>query len=155
LGNTECFEPPTSNIFTRRTLTGEFTVSNQLLMKKLDSLGLWSETMRQKIISQRGSIQNIQEIPDNVKKIFKTSWDISQKVLIDLAASRAPFIDQSQSLNLFLKNPTVSKVSSMHFYAWKKGLKTGIYYLRSQGAGHAQMFTIDQENNETCEMCSA
>lgn len=155
LGNTECFEPPTSNIFTRRTLSGEFMVVNLRLMKKLKELGLWSPELRQQIMRQRGSIQNIKSIPEKIKNIYKTSWDIKQKTLIDLAAGRAPFIDQSQSLNLFLENPSVSKLNAMHMYSWKKGLKTGIYYLRTKGAAHAQMFTIEQEEEPACVMCSA
>ena len=131
---------------------------NLRLIKKLTQLNLWNTQLREKLIQNRGSIQNLKEIPEDVRSIFKTSWDLSQKSLIDLAAARAPFIDQSQSLNLFLENPTAAKINAMHMYSWKKGLKTGIYYLRSKGAAHAQMFTVGQESKEespVCDMCSA
>ena len=158
LGNTECFEPLSSNVFSRRTLMGEFIVSNKILVSKLQKLGLWTEEVQQQLMADRGSIQKIECIPDNIKKVFKTVWEISQKVLIDMAADRGPFVDQSQSLNLFLKSPEFNQVSSMHFYAWKKGLKTGIYYLRSQGAAHAEMFSVGSQfatQEQECEMCSA
>jgi ribonucleoside-diphosphate reductase alpha chain len=144
LGNNECFEPYTSNIYTRRTLSGEFIVANKHLMKDLISLGLWSETMRQKLISTNGSVQTIPEIPQNIKDIYKTVWEISQKAIIDMSADRGAYICQSQSLNIHLTNPNFGKLTSMHFYAWKKGLKTGMYYLRSTAAADAIKFTLDK-----------
>ncbi|MFM8849839.1 MAG: ribonucleoside-diphosphate reductase subunit alpha [Cytophagales bacterium] len=144
LGNNECFEPYTSNIYTRRTLSGEFIIANKHLMKDLIGLGLWSETMRQKLISTNGSVQSIPEIPQNIKDIYKTVWEISQKAIIDMSADRGAYICQSQSLNIHLTNPNFGKLTSMHFYAWKKGLKTGMYYLRSNAAADAIKFTLDK-----------
>lgn len=144
LGNNECFEPYTSNIYARRTLSGEFIVVNKHLMKDLMSQGLWSETMRQKLIAANGSVQGIPEIPQNIKDIYKTVWEISQKAIIDMSADRGAFICQSQSLNIHLTNPNFGKLTSMHFYAWKKGLKTGMYYLRSNAAADAIKFTLDK-----------
>jgi len=144
LGNNECFEPYTSNIYTRRTLSGEFIIANKHLMKDLMSLGLWSENMRQKLISTNGSVQPIAEIPQNIKDIYKTVWEISQKAIIDMSADRGAFICQSQSLNIHITNPNFGKLTSMHFYAWKKGLKTGMYYLRSTAAADAIKFTLDK-----------
>ncbi|HTH58018.1 MAG TPA: ribonucleoside-diphosphate reductase subunit alpha [Cyclobacteriaceae bacterium] len=144
LGNNECFEPYTSNIYTRRTLSGEFIIANKHLMKDLISAGLWSETMRQKLIAANGSVQDIAEIPQNIKDIYKTVWEISQKAIIDMSADRGAFICQSQSLNIHLTNPNFGKLTSMHFYAWKKGLKTGMYYLRSTAAADAIKFTLDK-----------
>lgn len=144
LGNNECFEPYTSNIYTRRTLSGEFIVVNKHLMKDLIDLGLWSETMRQKLIATNGSIQAIPEIPQHIKDIYKTVWEISQKAIIDMSADRGAYICQSQSLNIHLKDPNFGKLTSMHFYAWKKGLKTGMYYLRSTAAADAIKFTLDK-----------
>ena len=144
LGNNECFEPYTSNIYTRRTLSGEFIIANKHLMKDLISLGLWSETMRQKLISTNGSVQSIPEIPQHIKDIYKTVWEISQKTIIDMSAERGAFICQSQSLNIHITNPNFGKLTSMHFYAWKKGLKTGMYYLRSTAAADAIKFTLDK-----------
>jgi len=144
LGNNECFEPYTSNIYTRRTLSGEFIIANKHLMKDLISLGLWSETMRQKLISTNGSVQSIPEIPQHIKDIYKTVWEISQKTIIDMSADRGAFICQSQSLNIHITNPNFGKLTSMHFYAWKKGLKTGMYYLRSTAAADAIKFTLDK-----------
>jgi ribonucleoside-diphosphate reductase alpha subunit len=144
LGNNECFEPYTSNIYTRRTLSGEFIIANKHLMKDLMSIGLWSETMRQKLIAANGSVQNIPEIPQNIKDIYKTVWEISQKSIIDMSADRGAYICQSQSLNIHLTNPNFGKLTSMHFYAWKKGLKTGMYYLRSNAAADAIKFTLDK-----------
>ncbi|HEY5919396.1 MAG TPA: ribonucleoside-diphosphate reductase subunit alpha [Chryseolinea sp.] len=144
LGNNECFEPYTSNIYTRRTLSGEFIIANKHLMKDLMNLGLWSETMRQKLIAANGSIQSIPEIPQNIKDIYKTVWEISQKSIIDMSADRGAFICQSQSLNIHITNPNFGKLTSMHFYAWKKGLKTGMYYLRSTAAADAIKFTLDK-----------
>jgi ribonucleotide reductase alpha subunit len=154
LGNNECIEPYTTNIYLRRTLAGEFVVVNKHLVSKLQELDLWSADMKNKMIAAGGSIQNIPEIPDDVKKLYKTVWEISQKVIIDMARDRGCFIDQSQSLNLFMENPTVPKLSSMHMYAWKSGLKTGIYYLRSKAKSRAIQFTIDP-SKQSCETCSA
>jgi ribonucleoside-diphosphate reductase alpha subunit len=144
LGNNECFEPYTSNIYTRRTLSGEFIVANKHLMKDLISLGLWSENMRQKLIATNGSVQPIAEIPQNIKDIYKTVWEISQKSIIDMSADRGAFICQSQSLNIHLTDANFGKLTSMHFYAWKKGLKTGMYYLRTNAAADAIKFTLDK-----------
>lgn len=144
LGNNECFEPYTSNIYTRRTLSGEFIIANKHLMKDLMNIGLWSETMRQKLIAANGSIQNIPEIPQNIKDIYRTVWEISQKAIIDMSADRGAYICQSQSLNIHLTNPNFGKLTSMHFYAWKKGLKTGMYYLRTNAAADAIKFTLDK-----------
>ncbi len=143
LGNNECFEPFTSNMYMRRVLSGEFPVVNKYLLKDLVELGLWSNEMKQVIMANNGSIQNIPQIPDNLKAIYKTVWEIKQKDLIDMAADRGAFIDQSQSLNIFMESPNFAKMSSMHFYAWKKGLKTGMYYLRSKPAVDAVKFTVD------------
>ncbi|MFZ9980931.1 MAG: ribonucleoside-diphosphate reductase subunit alpha [Cyclobacteriaceae bacterium] len=144
LGNNECFEPYTSNLYTRRTLSGDFILVNKHLMKDLMAEGLWNESMRQKLIASNGSVQNIAEIPQNLKEIYKTVWEISQKAIIDMAADRGAFICQSQSLNIHIKDPNFGKMTSMHFYAWKKGLKTGMYYLRSTAAADAIKFTLDK-----------
>jgi ribonucleoside-diphosphate reductase alpha chain len=144
LGNNECFEPYTSNIYTRRTLSGEFIIANKHLMRDLMNLGLWSETMRQKLIAANGSVQSIPEIPQNVKDIYRTVWEISQKSIIDMSADRGAYICQSQSLNIHITNPNFGKLTSKHFYAWKKGLKTGMYYLRSTAAADAIKFTLDK-----------
>lgn len=146
LGNNECFEPYTSNIYTRRTLSGEFIVVNKHLLKDLVKLGIWNNALKQKIIAANGSIQNIAEIPQEIKDLYKTVWEIKQKVIIDMAADRGAFIDQSQSLNLFMENPTLSRITSMHFYAWEKGLKTGMYYLRTKAATDAVKFTVEKEH---------
>lgn len=145
LGFNECIEPFTSNIYTRRTLAGEFIVINRYLMKDLEKLGLWSEMMKQQIIARNGSVQGIDQIPESIQKLYKTSWEIKQKTLIDMAAARGAFICQSQSLNLFVADPNYAKLTSMHFYAWRKGLKTGLYYLRTRAPVMAQKFTIDPE----------
>jgi ribonucleoside-diphosphate reductase alpha subunit len=150
LGNNECIEPFTSNLYTRRVLAGEFVVINEYLVDRLVSLGLWNADVRSQIIAQNGSIQGIQEIPQEVRDLYKTSWEIPMKTLINLAADRSPFICQSQSLNLFVAEPSYSKISSMHFYAWKKGLKTGCYYLRTKAVAKAQQFTV-----EPCLTCTA
>ena len=173
LGFNECFEPFTSNIYTRRTLAGEFIVINKYLMRDLEKQGLWSEMMKQQIIARNGSIQGIDQIPEETQKLYKTSWEIKQKILIDMAAARGAFICQSQSLNLFVADPNYAKLTSMHFYAWKKGLKTGLYYLRTRAPVMAQKFTIDPElqreaakseqmrlirknaTEEECTMCSS
>jgi ribonucleoside-diphosphate reductase alpha subunit len=144
LGNNECFEPYTSNLYSRRTLSGDFILVNKHLMKDLIALGLWNENMRQKLIGSNGSVQKIAEIPQNLKDIYKTVWEISQKVIIDMAADRGAFICQSQSLNIHITDPNFGKLTSMHFYAWKKGLKTGMYYLRSTSAVDAIKFTHDK-----------
>jgi ribonucleoside-diphosphate reductase alpha chain len=143
LGYTECFEPMTTNIYARRTLAGEFVVINRYLMEDLMSRGLWSQEMKQKIIGLNGSIQGLLEIPDDIQALYKTGWEIKQRTLIDMAAARGPFICQSQSLNLFLENPNYAKLTSMHFYGWKAGLKTGCYYLRTKAPVMAQKFTVD------------
>jgi len=143
LGYTECFEPFTSNMYTRRVLAGEFTVINKYLVKELLGLGLWTEGMKQAIVMRKGSVQGIPAIPEDVQARYKTAWEIPQKTLIDMAAARGAFICQSQSLNLFMADPTISKLTSMHFYAWKTGLKTGCYYLRTKAPVAAQQFTVD------------
>ncbi|WP_039359773.1 ribonucleoside-diphosphate reductase subunit alpha, partial [Candidatus Protochlamydia amoebophila] len=145
LGNNECFEPYTSNLYTRRVLSGEFIVVNKHLMRDLVKRELWNEEMKQRILAANGSIQGIEEIPSEIKELYKTVWEIKQKALIDMAADRGPFICQSQSLNLFVESPTFAKLSSMHFYAWKKGLKTGMYYLRIKAAAEAIKFTVNQK----------
>ncbi|EPB85886.1 ribonucleoside-diphosphate reductase large chain [Mucor circinelloides 1006PhL] len=144
LGNNECFEPYTSNIYTRRVQSGEFQVVNQYLLNDLVKLGLWNDNVKNMMIAHGGSIQEIPNIPDDLKKLYKTVWEISQRTIIDMAADRAAFIDQSQSMNLFSAEPNYGKLTSMHFYAWKKGLKTGMYYLRSRPAVEAIKFTVDQ-----------
>lgn len=144
LGNNECFEPYTSNIYTRRVLAGEFQVVCPWLLRELVDLGLWDDNMKNMIIAHNGSIQNIPNIPDDTKAIYKTVWEISQKKVLDLAADRGAFICQSQSLNVHLQAPTMGQLTSMHFYGWKKGLKTGMYYLRTRPAAQAIQFTVDQ-----------
>jgi len=145
LGNNECFEPYTSNIYNRRVLSGEFVVVNKHLLKDLMGLGLWNDSMKQRIIAANGSVQNIDEIPANLKEIYKTVWEIKQRTIIDMSADRGAFICQSQSLNLFVEQPNFAKLSSMHFYTWKKGLKTGMYYLRTKAATDAIKFTVDTD----------
>lgn len=176
LGNNECFEPYTSNIYTRRVLSGEFIIVNKHLLKDLVKEGLWNMDMRQKIMAANGSIQNIPEIPARLKELYKTAWEISQKAILDQAADRGAYICQSQSLNIFMEQANFGKLTSMHFYGWEKGLKTGMYYLRTKAATDAIKFTIDKsvveepssktqeeqqaaiacslENPENCEMCS-
>ncbi|HLU87052.1 MAG TPA: ribonucleoside-diphosphate reductase subunit alpha, partial [Taishania sp.] len=176
LGNNECFEPYTSNIYTRRVLSGEFIIVNKHLLKDLVKEGLWNKEMRQKIMASNGSIQNINEIPQRLKDLYKTAWEISQKAIIDQAADRGAYICQSQSLNIFMENANFGKLTSMHFYGWEKGLKTGMYYLRTKAATDAIKFTIDKnvvqevktttieeqqaaiacslDNPDACEMCS-
>jgi ribonucleoside-diphosphate reductase alpha chain len=146
LGNNECFEPYTSNIYTRRVLSGEFVIVNKHLLKDLVQLGLWDNSMKNKIIAANGSVQNIPEIPAHIKELYKTVWEIKQRNLIDMAADRGAYICQSQSLNLFVDSPSGSKLTSMHFYAWKKGLKTGMYYLRTQAATQAVQFTVEKQS---------
>merc|ERR1712244_114464 len=145
LGNNECFEPYTSNVYVRRTLAGEFVCINDHLLRDLIKLGIWNPLLKDKLIAANGSVQNIQEIPDDLKLIYKTVWEISQKKLINMAADRGHFIDQSQSFNIHMNNPNFGKLTSMHFYGWKKGLKTGMYYLRTKAATDAIKFTVDQE----------
>jgi len=145
LGNNECFEPYTSNIYLRRVLSGEFIVVNKHLLKDLIELGVWNDQMKNKIIQSNGSIQNFDEIPHDIKDLYKTVWEISQKVIIDMSADRGAYICQSQSLNIHIPDPNFGKLTSMHFYAWKKGLKTGMYYLRSKAAADAIKFTVDKE----------
>lgn len=179
LGNNECFEPYTSNIYTRRVLSGEFIVVNKHLLRDLTKLGLWDEDMKNRLIAANGSIQNINEIPDNLKLLYRTAWEISMRSILDMAADRGAYICQSQSLNVFMENVNNAKLTSMHFHAWKKGLKTGMYYLRTKAAADAIKFTIDKkykegndagkapeltheeqvamcsiENGSDCEMCS-
>ncbi len=144
LGNNECFEPYTTNIYSRRTLAGEFIVVNKHLLKDLVNLGLWNDGLKNKLMSTSGSVQNIDEIPDNLKALYKTAWEISQRVVIDMAADRGAYICQSQSLNIFMENANFGKLTSMHFYAWEKGLKTGMYYLRTKAAADAIKFTVDK-----------
>ena len=167
LGNTECFEPYTSNIFTRRTLAGDFMLINQYLQQELIEMGIWDDTMKHWIISNRGSITPIPGIPKEMKDRYKTAWEMSQKALIDQAADRGAYICQSQSLNLFMNEPNHKKIGSMHMYSWKKGLKTGQYYLRTRPKAHAQQFTVDpdmlkklrsmevKDEDEECLMCGS
>jgi ribonucleoside-diphosphate reductase alpha chain len=176
LGNNECFEPYTSNIYTRRVLSGEFIIVNKHLLKDLVKLNLWDVNMKNKLMASNGSIQNIDEIPQDIKDLYKTAWEISQKVIIDQAADRGAYICQSQSLNLFMENANFAKLTSMHFYGWKAGLKTGMYYLRTKAATDAIKFTLDKtataapvakteeermaeiacslDDPDSCEMCS-
>ena len=148
LGNNECFEPYTSNIYTRRTLSGEFIVVNKHLLRDLTKLDLWDDDMKNRLIAANGSIQNIPEIPENLKVLYRTAWEISQKSILEMAADRGAYICQSQSLNIFMENVNNSKLTSMHFYAWKKGLKTGMYYLRTKAATDAIKFTVDKKYKE-------
>ena len=148
LGNNECFEPYTSNIYTRRTLSGEFIVVNKHLLRDLNKLGLWNEDMKNKLIAANGSVQHIDEVPENLKELYRTAWEISQKSILEMAADRGAFIDQSQSLNVFMENADFSKLTSMHFYGWKKGLKTGMYYLRTKAATDAIKFTVEKKYKE-------
>ena len=152
LGNNECFEPFTSNLYSRRVLAGDFMVINKYLVEDLVSRGLWTADVRTAIIANGGSIQTMLEIPEEIRELYKTAWEIPMKTLINMARDRAPFICQSQSLNLFIADPNYSKLSSMHFYAWKQGLKTGCYYLRTKAAVKAQQFTVEPS---ACVSCSA
>ena len=144
LGNNECFEPYTSNIYTRRVLSGEFIIVNKHLLRDLVKLGIWNDKLKNKLMASNGSIQNIDEIPENIKELYKTAWEISQKEILDMAADRGAYIDQSQSLNIFMENANFAKLTSMHFYGWKAGLKTGMYYLRTKSATDAIKFTLDK-----------
>ena len=170
LGNNECFEPYTSNIYTRRVLSGEFVIVNKHLLRDLVERNLWNDGMKNKLIAANGSVQNIKEIPQDLKDLYKTVWEIKQKSLIDMAADRGAYIDQSQSFNVHIQDPNFGKLTSMHFYSWKKGLKTGMYYLRSKAAADAIKFTVDQsqvteqnaaamacslDNPEECEACGS
>jgi ribonucleoside-diphosphate reductase alpha subunit len=166
LGNNEAFEPYTTNIYLRRTLAGEFVMINKHLVRDLQKLGLWSKQLKDGIIAANGSVQHIEGLPDQLKAVYRTAWEIPQKSLLDMAADRGAYIDQSQSLNIFMENPTMAKLSSMHMYGWKKGLKTGMYYLRTRAKAQPIKFTIDpaavkaatlacsRENPEACMMCS-
>ena len=145
LGNNECFEAFTSNLYVRRTLSGEFIVPNKHLIKDLISEGLWSLEMKDEILRHKGSIQNIDGIPERLKNLYKTTWEIKQKNVIDMAADRGVYIDQSQSMNIHMIDANSAKVSSMHFYGWRKGLKTGMYYLRTKAAVDAIQFTVEQK----------
>jgi ribonucleoside-diphosphate reductase alpha chain len=148
LGNNECFEPYTSNIYTRRVLAGEYIIVNKHLLKDLVNLGIWNEDLKNKVIAANGSVQNIAEIPDNLKALYKTAWELSQKAIIEMSAERGAFICQSQSLNVFMENPNFGKLTSMHFYAWERGLKTGMYYLRTKAATDAIKFTVEKKYTE-------
>ncbi|MDA8934333.1 ribonucleoside-diphosphate reductase subunit alpha [Flavobacteriales bacterium] len=151
LGNNECFEPYTSNIYTRRVLSGEFIIVNKHLLKDLVKLGLWNDELKNEILRTNGSIQNIENIPQNIKDLYKTVWELSMKDIIDMAGERGQFIDQSQSLNLFVENANLGKLTSMHFYAWKQGLKTGMYYLRTKSAVDAIKFTVQKQSKAQLE----
>ena len=145
LGNNESTEPFTSNMYNRRVLAGEFVVVNKHLLRDLTSRGLWTEKVRNRIIADNGSVQNVTDIPKDLRDIYKTVWEIPQRTILDMAADRAPFICQSQSLNVHLAEPNSKRLTSMHFYAWQKGLKTGMYYLRTRPKADAIKFTVDQE----------
>ena len=151
LGNNECFEPYTSNLYTRRVLSGEFIIVNKHLLKDLVNLNLWNEDMKHELMRSNGSIQDIKQIPDELKELYKTVWEMSMKDIIDMARHRGYFIDQSQSLNLFMEGATMSKLTSMHFYAWKSGLKTGMYYLRTKSAVDAIQFTLEKKDKAEVE----
>ena len=158
LGNNECFEPFTTNIYSRRVLAGEFIVVNNHLVRDLVALGLWNANIRQQLIADRGSVQNIRAIPGDIKELYRTVWEIKQRSLLDMAADRGAFVDQSQSLNVFLAEPTVAKLTSTHFHGWRLGLKTGMYYLRSLPKANAIQFTVDQEalsEARECDTCTA
>jgi ribonucleoside-diphosphate reductase alpha chain len=148
LGNNEAFEPFTSNIYTRRTLAGEFIVVNKHLVRELIELGLWSETLRQRLIAANGSVQPLADLPKDIKERYRTVWEMSMRDIIDMSADRGQFICQSQSLNLFVRDVTPAKLTSMHFYGWKKGLKTGMYYLRTEAAANAIQFTVVKDEKE-------
>ena len=173
LGNNECFEPYTSNIYTRRVLSGEFIVVNKHLLKDLIKLNLWNENMKDRLMESNGSIQGFEEIPEDIKQLYRTVWEVSQKSIIDMAADRGAYICQSQSMNIHMQDANFGKLTSMHFHAWKKGLKTGLYYLRTKAAADAIKFTIVKEeksmdkeeqqsamqcsidNQDDCEMCGS
>ena len=146
LGNNECFEPYTSNFYTRRTLSGEYIVVNKHLLEDLIRLGLWNQEMKEQLMASNGSVQHIHQIPQDLKELYKTAWEISQRSIIDMSADRGAYICQSQSLNLFLENATFGKLSSMHFHAWQRGLKTGMYYLRTKAAVDPIKFTLSEKH---------
>jgi len=166
MGNNEAFEPYTTNIYLRRTLAGEFVMLNKHLVKDLQKLGIWNQNLKNEIVRAGGSVQGLEGVPDTLKAIYRTVWEIPQKSIIDMAADRGAYIDQSQSLNIFMENPSLAKLSSMHLYGWKKGLKTGMYYLRTRAKARAQQVTVpvapteeqilacSRENPESCAMCS-
>ncbi|MFZ9680398.1 MAG: ribonucleoside-diphosphate reductase subunit alpha, partial [Bacteroidia bacterium] len=155
LGNNECFEPYTSNLYSRRVLSGEFVVVNKHLLRDLIDAGIWSLDLKNKIIAQNGSVQNIPEIPESLKALYKTAWEISQKTIIDMAAGRGAYICQSQSMNIFMPAANFAKLTSMHFYAWKAGLKTGMYYLRTKAAVNAVKFTLDSQQAQPVQVAQA
>jgi ribonucleoside-diphosphate reductase alpha chain len=166
LGYNECIEPITSNIYSRRTMAGEFILSNKYLMTELIGLGIWNERVKNSIIANNGSVQQIDAIPAEIREKYKTVWELPMKQVIDMAADRGAYICQSQSLNLWIEDPNYNTLTSMHFYAWSKGLKTGIYYLRRRAKHQAQQFTIEpekrsaqqqqqEEDHEICELCSS
>jgi ribonucleotide reductase alpha subunit len=162
LGFNECFEPFTSNIYSRRTLAGEFVVINKYLMKELIDLNLWNEDVKNNIIANKGSVQQLTQLSEHLRNKYKIVWEIPMKHVIDMSADRGAYICQSQSLNLWVEDPNYNILTSMHLYSWKKGLKTGIYYLRRKAKHQAQQFTIEpetqqkeEEHDEICEMCSA
>ena len=155
LGSNECIEPFTSNIYSRGTLAGQFVVINKYLQDDLIRIGLWDDKLKDQIILNNGSISKITSIPEIIRNIFKIAWDLSMKTLINQAADRGIYICQSQSLNLWIENPDFSKLSSMHFYSWSKGLKTGIYYLRRRASSKAQTFSIEVQSEPDCLMCSS
>jgi ribonucleoside-diphosphate reductase alpha subunit len=167
MGNNEAFEPYTTNIYLRRTLAGEFVMINKHLVRDLQKLNMWNPAMKMEIIRNGGSVQHIEDLPAQLKAVYRTAWEIPQKSILDMAADRGAYIDQSQSLNIFMENPTLAKVSSMHMYGWKKGLKTGMYYLRTRAKAKPQQVTVTPvqptkeqilacslANPEACEMCS-
>ena len=163
LGNNECFEPYTSNLYNRRTLSGEFTIINKWLIQDLMDIDMWNQEMKEKIMYYRGSIQKIVNIPKMIKDIYKTAWELKQKVLMDMAIDRGHFICQSQSLNIFCEKANYKLLTNIHFYGWSNGLKTGSYYIRSKPAINSQQFTIDpslkkkieKEEEEECLMCGS
>lgn len=163
LGNYESFEPQNSNIFMRSTLSGDFPIVNKYLIEDLGKLNLWNENVKNEILSNKGSVQNILSIPEDIRKVYKTIWEIPQKVLLEMSRDRGYFVDQSQSLNVYMENANIAKLSSMHFYGWSLGLKTGMYYLRTRAAVSAQQFTVSPkkdliacsiDNRDACEACS-
>ena len=163
LGNNECFEPLTSNIYSRRTGAGEFVMANKYLIRELIDLNLWNDDIKNNIIENKGSIQHISIIPEKIREKYKIVWEMPMKHVIDMAADRGQYICQSQSLNLWMEDPTYKTLTAMHFYGWRKGLKTGIYYLRRKPKHQPQQFTIKPKNenvvvdeeHEICEMCSS
>ena len=164
LGFNECFEPLTSNIYSRGTLAGEFIIVNKYLLRELIDLGVWNEQIKNNIIANKGSIQQLTSLSEHIRNKYKIVWEIPMKQLIDMSADRGAFVCQSQSLNLWMEEPVYNKLTSMHFYAWNRGLKTGMYYLRRKAKHQAQQFTIEptrqpnvneEKEDEICDMCSA